>query len=72
MLNNVSSMAGLVEKFSGHSFRKGGALYLISQGVPLTQVQERGNWKSMFVLSYLSIPVQDRVILESNLAARFV
>lgn len=72
VLNKVSMLAGLGKKFSGHSFRKGGALYLISMGVPLTQVQERGDWKSMCVLRYLSVPIGDRVASESLLASRFV
>lgn len=71
-LTKASLTAGLEEKFSGHSFRKGGALYLISLGVPLTQVQERGDWKSMCVLRYLTIPVENRVRIECDLASKFV
>lgn len=44
-----SHAAGFDENNSGHSFCKGGALYLVSLGVPLTQVKERGNWKAMGV-----------------------
>lgn len=72
LLDKLCQEAGIKEKFSGHSFRKGGALYLISLGVPLTQVQERGNWKSMCVLRYLSIPVENRISLERVLASQFV
>lgn len=70
-LSKTTSAAGFHKKFSGHSFRKGGALYLVSLGVPLTQVQERGGWKSLCVLKYLSIPVEDRVCIERRLASKF-
>lgn len=71
LLDEVSVRAGLGKKFSGHSFRKGGAQYLIALGVPLTQVQERGNWKSLCVLRYLSSPIEDRVCVETALANQF-
>lgn len=71
LLNNVSVAAGMGKKFSGHSFRKGGALHLVSLGVPLHQVKERGNWKSMCVLKYLTRPISDRVSHECSLASRF-
>lgn len=70
-LDLLSESVGLGKKFSGHSFRKGGAQYLVSMGVPLSQVQERGNWKSLCVLRYLSSPIEDRVSVERALAARF-
>lgn len=71
-LDGLSAKAGLSEKFSGHSFRKGGACYLMSLGVPISQVQERGNWKSLCVLRYLSLPVSDRIRVEQGLASMFM
>lgn len=71
LLNVVSLSAAYDKKFSGHSFRKGGALYLVSLGVPLHQVKERGNWKPMCVLKYLSMPISERISHECTLAGRF-
>lgn len=72
MLNSLSVSAGYSVKFSGHSFRRSGACYLMSLGVPISQVQERGNWKSLCVLKYLALPVANRIRAEQGLANRFL
>lgn len=51
---------------SSHSFRKGGATFLASCGVPLDQIKSRGMWKSMSVLRYLSEHLHVRVSREKS------
>lgn len=39
-----------------HSFRRGGASFLASIGVPINQIKSRGGWKSDCVKKYISEP----------------
>lgn len=59
-------------KYTSHSLRRGGATALAMIGVPLHDIQRRGDWKSLSVLLYLSSPLQYRVEKEKTLAQDMV
>lgn len=59
-------------KYTSHSLRRGGATALAMIGVPLHDIQRRGDWKSLSVLLYLSSPLQYRVDKEKALAQDMV
>lgn len=46
--------------YSGHSFRRGGASFALSVGVPGELIMKHGDWKSDCYLRYLDNSVQDR------------
>ena len=47
-------------RFSGHSFRRGGASYLHSLGGTGLQIQASGDWSTMTFLRYLHLTLEDR------------
>ena len=47
-------------KFSGHSFRRGGATYLHSLGVTPLEIQASGDWQTMVFTRYLHLSLEDR------------
>ena len=46
--------------YAGHSFRRGGATFALSQGVPGELIQILGDWKSDAYKLYLSVSVQEK------------
>ena len=55
-LRNLISRSGLdAKKFSGHSFRRGGATLCFELGLTMTEIKERGDWKSNAVSNYIVI-----------------
>jgi integrase len=46
--------------YSGHSFRRAGASWAFTTGVPSELIQSHGDWKSMCYLRYLSFSIQDK------------
>jgi len=46
--------------FAGHSFRRGGATFLMSIGVPIPAIKAMGDWKSDAYLKYVQISTEIR------------
>lgn len=57
-LSDLVRRAGIQQKISSHSFRRGGATFLSAIGLPLEKIKERGGWKSNAVLTYIAEPIQ--------------
>lgn len=57
-LSSLVARAGINQKITSHSFRRGGATFLSAIGLPLEKIKERGGWKSDAVLTYIAEPVQ--------------
>lgn len=57
-LSDLVKRAGIRQKISSHSFRRGGATFLSAIGLPLEKIKERGGWKSDAVLTYIAEPIQ--------------
>lgn len=47
-------------KYSGHSFRRGGATYLHSLGATPLEIQASGDWQTMVFTRYLHLSLEDR------------
>ena len=47
-------------KYSGHSFRRGGATYLHSLGASPLEIQASGDWQTMVFTRYLHLSLEDR------------
>ena len=47
-------------KYSGHSFRRGGATYLHSLGASPIKIQASGDWQTMVFTRYLHLSLEDR------------
>ena len=50
-----------VPNLGSHSFRRGGAAFLASLGMPLASIKDRGNWRSSCVFRYLQEPFEAKV-----------
>ena len=55
-------------KFSGHSFRSGGATLAFQAQIPAELIKRLGDWQSDAYRSYIHIPVKDRMQAVSQLA----
>lgn len=73
-LNKCLSVSGLRSqgRYTSHSLRRGGATMLSMLGVPLHEIQRKGDWKSLSLLLYLASPFQYRVAKERVLAQAMV
>ena len=47
-------------KYSGHSFRRGGATYLHSLGASPLEIQASGDWQTLAFTRYLHLSLEDR------------
>ena len=47
-------------KYSGHSFRRGGATFLHSLGATPLEIQASGDWQTMVFTRYLHLSLEDR------------
>lgn len=70
-LKKSARACNIKSHLSSHSFRKGGATFLASCGVPLNQIKSRGMWKSLSVFRYLSEPTNVKVYQEKAYGACF-
>lgn len=70
-LKKLVSLAGIKQKISSHSFRKGGATFLSSIRVPIEKIKERGNWTSDAIFKYVCEPLHVKVANELKVAACF-
>ena len=73
-LKELSTRIGLAGKVTSHSLRRGGATYLNSLGVTLVDIKQRGDWRSLAVLLYLSDSLETKVSKDKVVSAfmRFV
>lgn len=70
-LHKCLTSAGYDSKsYSGHSFRRGGASFAFSCGVPAHVIKTQGDWKSSAYTRYLSISMEQRLNLSSVLAIK--
>ena len=69
MLKRILDSCGLDAKlYSGHSFRRGGASFAFSCGVPATVIKLQGDWKSSAYEAYISNSLDYRQKLSRVLA----
>ena len=58
-LRSLLSRAGYQpDKFSGHSFRRGGATLAFQRGLSITEVKQRGDWASSAVENYIFVSTE--------------
>ena len=68
-LQKVLSHAGFpANKFSGHSFRHGGASYTFRCGAPVELISLQGDWSSDTVLLYITQPLERRLSVAKLIA----
>ena len=68
-LQTVLKACGLPsEKISGHSFRRGGASFAFSVGVPVSIIKMQGDWKSDAYERYIHVPLVSKVKLAKLLS----
>ena len=65
-LKSVFGSLGIsCHKYSGHSFRRGGATHAICSGLPAEIIKSQGDWKSLAYLGYIDV-------VNSKERARFI
>jgi hypothetical protein len=68
-LKLVLAQCGLdTAKYSGHSFRRGGATFAFSCNVPPLLIKLQGDWRSEAYQGYITIPVSKRWDMMRSLA----
>ena len=55
-------------RYSGHSFRRGGASFALASGVPGELIKTHGDWRSQAYLRYLDSSVQQRELVSRMMA----
>lgn len=65
-LKRWSSMAGLDKNVGLHSLRCGAATLMSLAGLNLEDIKERGDWRSLAVLSYLCYPMDRKVAIDNK------
>lgn len=65
-LKRWSTQAGLMKNVGLHSLRRGAATLMSLAGLNLEDIKERGDWRSLAVLSYLSYPMDRKVSIDSK------
>ena len=61
MLRSTLSACGFhAHRYSGHSFRRGGATFALACGVPVELIKLQGDWRSSAVERYLDISMDQR------------
>ena len=58
-------------KYSGHSFRRGGASFALECGVPVDLIQSQGDWRSNAYQSYIDPSLQFRQSVANTLGNYF-
>ena len=70
ILKFLASSASLPPgRISSHGLRRGGATYLALLGIPLDVIKETGDWRSDQVYEYLRRPLEERIKMDSQVAA---
>ena len=68
-LKKLMTRLGCTSGYSGHSFRRGGACYLLLLGVPGEIIKLMGDWRSDAYQSYLDVSLKTRTAIVSNVAS---
>ena len=69
LLTTVLIEAGISPyQYSGHSFRRGGASFAFSCGIPSDLIKIQGDWSSDAYLRYLTSPLSSRQTLVNSLS----
>ncbi|XP_078613489.1 uncharacterized protein LOC144883111 [Branchiostoma floridae x Branchiostoma japonicum] len=68
--SSLSALGFKPSLYAGHSFRRGGASYLLECGVPLDLIKIMGDWKSDSVFVYLAINLQGRLTVMNKMGQR--
>ena len=55
-LKTISTLLALPRPLTFHDFRRGGASWAFSRGVPVQEIQAQGTWTSDYVWRYISLP----------------
>jgi len=55
---------------SGHSYRRGGATYAFTAGVPDSLIQAQGLWASLCYRGYIDMPIDTRLAVSRMMLAR--
>ena len=56
--------AGLKGDFASHSLRRGGATYMSMKGCSVSEVRDRGGWKSDCVYKYIRQPISHKLVVD--------
>ncbi len=67
-LKGLVKKLGLCSGFSGHSFRRGGASYMLQMGIPGELIKVMGDWRSDAYQRYLDVSVETRTSLVYRVA----
>lgn len=67
LFQHWGKLAGLKKTIGMHSLRRGSATLMSLGGIPIQDIQNRGDWKSLSVLHYLSYPMQQKVSIEQKI-----
>lgn len=68
-LRHLLALAGHApERYSGHSFRRGGATAAFKAGVPAELVRLHGDWHSDAYLRYLTIDLDQKLLVSTKIA----
>ena len=57
------------DRYSGHSFRRGGASFALRAGVPGELIKQHGDWRSNAYLQYLSLSTSDKSRVTASMVA---
>ena len=69
-LKLLCARAGLEPSlFTTHSLRRGGATFLRLCGASITEIKERGDWRSDAVYQYIQASIMERLSLDMRVAA---
>lgn len=68
LLKRWSEKAGLDKNVGLHSLRRGAATLMSLPGSSLEDIKDRGDWRSLAVLSYLSYPIERKVSIDKKIA----
>lgn len=67
-LKRLLCSLGLGKGFSGHSFRRGGASFMLQSGIPGELIKVMGDWRSDAYQRYLDVSVSTRSVLVARVA----
>jgi len=71
-LRQILNQAGYTAAaYSGHSFRRGGATWAFSSGVPGELIRMHGDWHSEAYLRYLEYSVKTKLMVTSKMTAQY-
>lgn len=68
----VSALGLEPSKFSSHSFRRGGASFAFSIGIPGELIQSQGDWKSEAYKLYLNLDENQRLVVARRMASHIM